>query len=45
MGTVLAIFQRPYEIFIILKCNFETAFDIPMTFFTDKNAIIMVYNN
>jgi len=45
MGTVLAIFQRPFKIFIVFKCNFKSAFDIPMTLFTNKDAVIMVYNN
>ena len=45
VGTVLAIFQRPYEIFIIFKCNFKMAFDIPIILFINKNAIIVVYNN
>jgi len=42
MGTVLAIFQRPLKVFIVFKCHFKTAFDIPMTLFMNKNAIIMI---
>jgi len=42
MGTILAIFQRPFKVFIVFKCNFKMAFDIPMTLFTNKDVIIMI---
>ena len=42
VGTILAIFQRPLKVVIVFNCNCKTAFEVPMSILTNKNAIIII---